>query len=304
MRISPAICLHAGLAVVVATSVFAQAKRVSTYAADIVSPTEKPLVGVSAISEEIVAKLKSSEYENVVVMDFPGPDKTWSPFSSWLADQFSAALRNAGYPIAVIDRGRLAASLDEYGLSEEDEFGYGADKHRIAASLGADAIVEGSYGPAENGVGVTVNAYRVFELGDNITSLAASPIISVRGKIPFTKEVGSVVLLPLDALWPKQKSLATGEGGVSSPECVYCPNLNLSDGENKGHLEGVVLVMATITSDGSIARAKVIKSLDSDLDERAVERLGVWKLRPATNADGKPIPVRIPVEIVVRFKPA
>jgi len=62
--------------------------------------------------------------------------------------------------------------------------------------------------------------------------------------------------------------------------------------------------MATITSDGSIARAKVIKSLDSDLDERAVERLGVWKLRPATNADGKPIPVRIPVEIVVRFKPA
>ena len=112
------------------------------------------------------------------------------------------------------------------------------------------------------------------------------------------------MLLPLDALWPKQKSLATGEGGVSSPECVYCPNLNLSDGENKGHLEGVVLVMATITSDGSIATAKVIKSLDSDLDERAVERLGVWKLRPATNADGKPIPVRIPVEIVVRFKPA
>ena len=131
MRISPAICLRAGLAAVVATSVFAQTKKVSTHAA-----TEEPLVGVSAISEEIVAKLKGSDYDNVVVMDFPGPDKTWSPFSSWLADQFSAALGNAGLPITVIDRRRLAASLDEYGLLEEDEFGYGADKHRIAASLG------------------------------------------------------------------------------------------------------------------------------------------------------------------------
>jgi hypothetical protein len=89
-------------------------------------------------------------------MDFSGPDKTWPPFSSWLADQFSAALRNADYPITVIDRGRLLASLDEHGLSEEDEFGYGADKLRIAASLGANAIVEGTYGPATNGLGITV----------------------------------------------------------------------------------------------------------------------------------------------------
>jgi TonB family protein len=134
--------------------------------------------------------------------------------------------------------------------------------------------------------------------------VAASSIFSVRGKIPFTKEIGSVVLLrPLDALWPTQKYSTIGEGGVSSPECVYCPNLDLADEEVETHMEGVVLVTATITSEGSVTPFKVIKRLDSELDERAVESLKMWQLKPATNADGEPIPVRTTVEIVVRRKP-
>jgi hypothetical protein len=61
VRIAPAVCFLAGLSVTVTSSVFAHSKRVSMYTADNVASTQKPLIGINAVSVEIAAKRKSSD---------------------------------------------------------------------------------------------------------------------------------------------------------------------------------------------------------------------------------------------------
>jgi TonB family protein len=54
---------------------------------------------------------------------------------------------------------------------------------------------------------------------------------------------------------------------------------------------------ATITADGRAIHVKVKESLDSSLDEAAMDAVRTWKLKPATDPDGKAIPVRQTIEV-------
>ena len=229
-------------------------------------------------------------------MEFRGPDEYWSPFAEWLADQFSAALKTADHPIEVTDRIKLA----DFEPIEENEFGTGTAKFRVALELGADTLVIGTYRPAENGVGVSLNAYPVSDFG-NATSVALTPISTANGKIPFSKEIGSKVYLPLDALWPRNKKFTPGEQGVGYPSCIYCPNPQYSSEAHKAKLEGIVILLAVINSDGRATQIRVFKSLGSGLDEEAIEAVKEWRFKPAMDADGRPVPVFTPLELTFRL---
>jgi TonB family protein len=254
------------------------------------------LVGFDAIAHELAAKLVERGQKKVIFMDFRGPDKYWSPFADWLADQFSLAFKTAGDPVQVIDRAKLV----DYEPIEENESGTGISKMRVAFELGADTIVEGTYRPAENGVGVSLNAHPVIDPGD-AGSVWTSPIITVGGKIPFTKEIGSKVYLPLDALWPMNKKFTPREQGVSAPTCVYCPNPQYSAEAHKKKQEGTVVLAAVVTSEGRATQIKVISSLGFGLDEEAIEAVKTWKFNPAADADGRPVPVYTPIEVTFRL---
>ena len=121
----------------------------------------------------------------------------------------------------------------------------------------------------------------------------------LRGKIPMQK-IAILVPLPPDA---SKKYLFSGEGGVSFPECVYCPNPQFSDAAKKSKRQGTVLLGAIITAEGSVTQVTVVKSLGSGLDERAIECVKEWRLRSAVDADGKPVSIPTPLEVVFRLNP-
>jgi TonB family protein len=259
-------------------------------------PDQNRLIGFDAVAHRLGAELVKAGHRKVIVMEFRGPDAYWSPFADWLADQFSAALKTAAHPIEVTDRVKLI----DFEPIEENEFGTGTAKFRVALELGADTLVIGTYRPAENGVGVSLSAYPVSDFG-NATSIALTPISTVNGKIPFSKEIGSKVYLPLDALWPKNKKFTPGEQGVGHPSCIYCPNPQYSSEAQKAKLEGIVILHVVIDADGRATQIRVFKSLGSGLDEEAIEAVKGWRFKPATDADGRPVPVFTPLVLTFRL---
>ena len=258
-----------------------------------------PLVGFNSIAHVIAMELIKAGHKKIVVTDFSGPDKTWTPFSAWLADRLSLAFNEVGYPLKVIDRSEFSAQIEAYNSLSEGRIGTQSEKVCVAISLGADAIIGGTYRPAENGIGVTVDANEVLGFDDQ-ASVAIAPVHPVVGKIPLAKEIDSHVQLPLDAILPENKAAIPGQGGVSYPLCIHCPRPEYSSEANAKKVQGTVILLATITADGRVIQIKVEKGLGYGLDEQAVEAVQAWEFKPAMDADGKSVPVRVSMEVTFR----
>jgi protein TonB len=61
-------------------------------------------------------------------------------------------------------------------------------------------------------------------------------------------------------------------------------------------ISGAVLIGLVITSKGEPKEVHVVRSLEKDVDDAAVEAVKQWHFDPATK-DGKPVAVKIDVEI-------
>ena len=64
----------------------------------------------------------------------------------------------------------------------------------------------------------------------------------------------------------------------------------------KAHVQGEVVLYAIIRKDGSVDSIQVVRGLDPQLDQNAIQALGEWKFRPATRA-GRPVEVEAVVHI-------
>lgn len=70
------------------------------------------------------------------------------------------------------------------------------------------------------------------------------------------------------------------------------------DARRKG-IEGEVVLEIVITRTGSVGDVKVLRRLDSGLDQRAIQAVRQWQFAPATRQGA---PVDVIVEVGVAFK--
>jgi TonB family protein len=92
-----------------------------------------------------------------------------------------------------------------------------------------------------------------------------------------------------------------GKDGVGYPKCASCPNPEYSDDARAQKLQGRVLLLVTITPEGRATNIVVLKRAGHGLDERAIEAVRKWRFNPAPGPDGKPVPVRVPIQITFQF---
>ncbi|HUA02093.1 MAG TPA: energy transducer TonB [Candidatus Aquilonibacter sp.] len=92
-----------------------------------------------------------------------------------------------------------------------------------------------------------------------------------------------------------------GTGGYGYPTCLYCPHADYSDEAMKVKVQGVVELMAIITADGRVTDVHIAKGLGFGLDEKALEAVRTWRLKPAMGPDGKPAAVRAPIEVTFQL---
>jgi len=84
--------------------------------------------------------------------------------------------------------------------------------------------------------------------------------------------------------------------GVTAPIPIYQPDPDYSDEARKAKYQGTVVLNVIVGPDGRVHSAQVARSLGMGLDEKAKEKVMVWKFKPATK-DSKPVAVEVSVEV-------
>lgn len=84
--------------------------------------------------------------------------------------------------------------------------------------------------------------------------------------------------------------------GVSAPVPIYSPDPDYSEEARKAKYQGTVVLTVIVGPDGRVHHATVSRSLGMGLDEKAIEKVMVWKFKPATK-DAKPVAVEVSVEV-------
>jgi periplasmic protein TonB len=92
-----------------------------------------------------------------------------------------------------------------------------------------------------------------------------------------------------------------GVNGVGTPECLYCPDPLYSDEARKAKYAGSVVLDVIISADGRVTNIRVAKGVGLGLDEKAIESVKQWRLKPALGPNGKPVAVRMPIEVTFRL---
>jgi TonB family protein len=243
----------------------------------------------TALARRLSAELQKQCVTRVVVMDFEDPNGKKTPFGAWLAEQLSSAPGNPWAPIEIADRVTAA----ELMTLSDDPGTLGADHDRTEKSIAiGDALrataVRGSYGPAENGIGIAVGA------------VTSREWVTMVWKIAMTDEMKSHLGAPPESLAPSDEIFESGRGGITVPRCEYCPNPTFTDEAMKDKLQGTVTLLVVVGAEGRATAVSVTKKLGDGLDEAAAESVRKWRFKPAVNVDGKPVATRVPVEVVFR----
>jgi len=92
-----------------------------------------------------------------------------------------------------------------------------------------------------------------------------------------------------------------GVGGVGFPTCFYTPDPKYSEEARKAKYQGTVYVQGTVTVDGRITDIEIVKGPGLGLEEKTIEGLKDWRCKAAMGPNGKPVPTRVPIEVVFRL---
>jgi TonB family protein len=91
-----------------------------------------------------------------------------------------------------------------------------------------------------------------------------------------------------------------GLDGVSLPKCLYCPAPYWPVGQGSPGREGDVVLSVVVTLEGKADQMLVIQTLDPVFDRAALEAVRSWRFEPSKDADGKSVPVRLPVQVTFK----
>jgi periplasmic protein TonB len=89
--------------------------------------------------------------------------------------------------------------------------------------------------------------------------------------------------------------------GVTLPVLVQEVKPTYTQAARDAKIQGSVLLRAVVLDNGSIGGVEVVRSLDNDLDQQAIDALKQWEFKPGTR-DGKPVAVRIHCELTFTLR--
>lgn len=237
-------------------------------------------------------------HSRVIVLDFSNHDgKERSLLGVTLADQLAESLGNRATGFEVLDRNDLHEYLSKHWLDDE-ELRNGEVANWLADQLHATAIVQASLEILADGQ-LKVLA-KVFGLG---------PVWFTENRMVLTEDMRNMFEKAAPSLEPRADEIGPEPGvfdlhdaGVSMPDsaCIYCPNPEFTDPARKAKYQGTVKLSGVLGTDGRLNAIKVVKFAPFDLTQRSIETVLTWRMKPCEK-DGKPVPVRLPIETTFRL---
>lgn len=93
-----------------------------------------------------------------------------------------------------------------------------------------------------------------------------------------------------------------GAGDVTGPQPVRKVDPKYPPSLMNAHVEGEVVLYAIIRRDGSVDSIQLMKGVEGQLDQNAMEAFARWKFRPATR-NGAPVELEAVIHIPFRAAP-
>jgi TonB family protein len=245
-------------------------------------------INLSSAAAQMAVAIDNSKEKTVAVYDFVGPNAVLTPLGRQLADSFSDALAKSHPKFGVIGRKDVAESFPEARLAPATA----ADQGFMvwaALDMGWKAAITGSFTVKQNVVFLDVKASGT-KMGDQIAL--------VQTQIPLTDDLKQLIIPALPE--SDDSNLPTpGKAGYSTPQCIYCPNAVYNDVAQRAGVQGVVMLVVTVSLDGRASDIEVTKDLPG-LTASAIQAVASWRFRPATDSSGDPAVVRAKVEVTFR----
>lgn len=296
-------------------------------------PVRAQSAELESLASRLLEKIERKGHKRVLVADFAGPDAKLTELGRELGDEFSAALARVGKGLQLLPRANLSAAWNsalDIDLAADVQEGRAA--RALARRAGAQVAVTGSFKTDGASLELKVRAWDIppaygrteiwdpEKLGEAGTRVSLTAERSaLLEKVLLTPQAGTVRLTSgyrrpsappeRDAKvaaapesTPPTDLRKPGQNGVSYPKCLVCPNPEPSDEARQKRMSGAVVLEVTITPEGTARDVKVLRSAGYGLDEKALEAVRTWKFQPAMGLDGKPVPVRVNVEVTFRIQ--
>jgi TonB family protein len=253
---------------------------------------------MDSLASRVAGQIRESKIDpentKVFVFDFSnGVGKEFSKLGRLLADHFSTALRNQANGFVVLDRQLLTAYLKDNWIDQKEIQNNGIAL-ALARSMGATGVVRGELEEDPDhqllltlrleGFGRAWSAGSLLTLTGELQALFEEPLPAFMRTSPIPDEPG--VLIP-------------GLDGVGIPACIYCPPPLYDDAARAAKYQGTIELSVVVTPEGRSDSILVLKGAPFLLNKQAVEAVQKWKFKPAVK-DGKPVRVRVPIEITLR----
>jgi TonB family protein len=209
----------------------------------------------------------------------------------WLAKELSAILSSMVSGLELID-----ASDSHVAIRAAEEPGYPVyDPEAVeefVKNTGAEIVVTGSFMPFGQSLGMSLSASKRGE---------RQILAQNNGQIPSSPEVSRLVPQSLRFEAPTDGIYHAGWGGVGVPKCRSCPDPSFPRDEASKRREGTVVLNAVIGIDGRAHQIEIKKGTSESFGASALQAVRRWTFQPATGPDGKPLMVRIPIEVTFRM---
>ncbi len=253
---------------------------------------------VKDLAGSLAQTVKKSHLKNILVMDFQGPNKGYSPLGRKLADELSSALA-ADPAINVVDREKYS----EFEYREAlliPEANQPDSANWTAGRLAANSFVIGTLEDPGNEFVLHITIFdcpkpsNVQELKAAIPKTDETSALARRGLSPTGEDARN---------GDKKRSSMPhyGSRGYTPPECQYCPSPEFSSEARHRKYQGTVTLAAEIDETGHITDAAVLEGSFYGLNEKALETVKRWRMKPAIGPDGSPEAVQETVEMTFRL---
>ncbi len=281
----------------------------STRAQDAVFPLNRldqaHLDSLAALTAKRIREAKLVEKEpKVLVMDFfrnsPGES---SRLGSLLADRFSELLASYSAGMQIFDRQILRDYLLENWTTLED-FKSHEICFAVARQLGASGAILGTVSEKSGNINLTLHllGFGPAENEDDIFAWRDRT-----ASFPLTEELRAELYKPgpsyarMSEQIPEEPGIfMPGSSGVTSPQCMYCPNPDYSNAARTVKFQGTVILSVIVTAEGQVTGIYVLKGAPFGLTAQTISATKNWRFRPGQK-DSKPVPVRVPVETTFRL---
>jgi len=232
--------------------------------------------------QELAKKVVGANLHKICLPDFIDHSGGPSLLGQHIAAILSNLLAKKAKGFTVVSRLEIHKYLARNGWADHDLTSAGV-RARFISDFQTDAILWGT---------ISVDhGFMILELS------ARDPSWSEIFRSRYEQTLDPNFLADLDAAQSGTSYSFAGVDGVTFPKCLACP---IPKFPTEARTERRASLSAIITTGGRVTDVRIMKSAEPVLDRAAIQAVGGWSFTPAHDPDGKPVAVRIPIEISFR----